>query len=291
MKQRLTLLGIRTAFRTVGRVAPEQAALWAEEVFCRPPRARVRPKEQEFLATGKPFDLPISTGTLAAWEWGAGPAVLLVHGWGSRAARFRVLAPLLVEAGFRVVAYDGPAHGCSPGKRTSLPEYSAALLEVASLLGPLHAAVGHSLGGAAIAVALHRGLRLERAALIAPFGAPPEFIDRFAKIIALPRRAQDRMVANLERRLGLRFQDLHIAELARTLHTPAMVIHDRDDEDIPFKEGRAIATAWPGSEFVETKGLGHHAIMRDPEVARRVAEFVSGRNQTTTSGGPLRPGR
>ena len=279
MKQRLTLFGIRTAFRTVGRVAPAQAAMWAEEVFCRPPRARVRPSEQEFLTTGKPFELPISTGTLAAWEWGAGPTVLLVHGWGSRAARFRVLAPLLVDAGFRVVAYDGPAHGRSPGKRTSLPEYSAALVEVASLLGALHAAVGHSLGGAAIAVALHRGLRLERAALIAPFGAPPEFIDRFAKLIALPRPAQERLVANLEKRLGLRFQDLHIADLARTLHTPALVIHDRNDEDIPLKEGRAIATAWPGSEFVETEGLGHHAIMRDAGVARRIVRFVAGRSE------------
>jgi pimeloyl-ACP methyl ester carboxylesterase len=278
VRQRLTLLGIRTAFRTVGRVAPAQAAVWAEEVFCRPPRARIRPSEQEFLAGGREFELPISSGSLVAWEWGRGPTVLLVHGWGSRAARFRMLAPLLVDAGFRVVAYDGPAHGRSPGKRTTLPEYSAALLEVTSLLGPLHAAVGHSLGGAAIAVALHRGLRLERTALIAPFGAPPEFVDRFAKVIGLPRPAQERMVANLEKRLGLRFQDLHIADLARTLHTPALVIHDRDDEDIPLKEGRAIATSWPGSEFVVTEGLGHHAIMRDPGVARRVADFVAVRS-------------
>jgi pimeloyl-ACP methyl ester carboxylesterase len=270
---------MRTAFRTVGRIAPAQAAVWAEEVFCRPPRGRIRPSEQEFLTTGTPLELPVSVGTLAAWEWGAGPTVLLVHGWGSRAARFRVLAPLIVAEGFRVVAYDGPAHGDSPGKRTSLPEYSAALLEVAAHLGPLHAAVGHSLGGAAIAVALHRGLRLERAALIAPFGAPPEFTDRFASLIALPRQAQDRMVANLEKRLGLRFQDLHIADLARTLHTPALVIHDRDDEDIPLKEGRAIASAWPGSEFLETEGLGHHQIMRDVGVARHIAAFVAGRRE------------
>lgn len=276
MRQRLTLLGIRTTFRTLGRLAPGQAAVLAEEVFCRPPRARPRAHEDEFLATGTPFDLPISTGTLKAWSWGSGETVLLVHGWGSRAARFRVLAPLLVERGFRVVAYDGPAHGQSPGKRTSLPEYSVALLEVAALLGPLHAAVGHSLGGAAVAVALHRGLRLERAALIAPFGAPPEFVDRFAKLIALPAGARDRMVANLERRLGLRFQDLHVAELARKLRTPALVIHDQDDQDIPLAEGRAIAEAWPGSRFVETKGLGHHAIMRDAAVAKSIVEFVSG---------------
>lgn len=277
MKKRLTLLGLRTTFRTVGRVAPAQAALWAEEIFCRPPRGRIRPSETEFLATGTALELPISTGTLAAWEWGTGPTVLLVHGWGSRAGRYRVIAPRIVAEGHRVVAYDGPAHGRSPGKRTSLPEYAAALLEVAERLGPLHAAVGHSLGGAAVAVALHRGLRLERAALIAPFGAPPEFTDRFASLIALPRRAQERMVANLERRLGLRFQDLQIAALARALHTPALVIHDRDDEDIPLAEGRAIATAWPGSEFVETEGLGHHQIMRDPGVARRIAAFIAGR--------------
>jgi pimeloyl-ACP methyl ester carboxylesterase len=271
----MQLFALRAAFQTAGRAAPEQAARVAERIFCRPPTARPRPREAEFLAAGTHFELESSVGTLAAWSWGEGPTVLLVHGWGSRAARFRVLAPALVSSGMRVVAYDGPAHGRSPGLETNLPEYATVLEEVTGQLGPLAAIAGHSLGGAAVALALSRGLDIPRVALIAPFGAPAGFVDRFAQLIGLPDAAQQRMVHNLERRLGLRFSDFIIANLVREVRTPALVIHDEHDEDVPLAEGRAIAAAWPGARLHTTTGLGHHAIMRDPETARVVAGFLA----------------
>jgi pimeloyl-ACP methyl ester carboxylesterase len=269
-------MAVRATLRTVGHLSPGTAARWAEGLFFRPRRAHPRPHEEAFLTSGRRFSLRSSKGTLAAWSWGEGPAVLLVHGWSSRAARFRVVAPALVSAGFRVIAYDHPAHGQSPGKRTSLVEVSATLLEVAAQTGPLHAAVGHSLGGAAIAVALSRGLGLTRAALIAPFAASPDFVDRFAELVELPDTARNQMRENIERRFGMRFDDLYIPTLAAALRTPVLIIHDRGDQDIPVAEGRAIAAAWPGAVLVETTGLGHHAIMRDEAVAGRVARFVAG---------------
>ncbi|HSB54866.1 MAG TPA: alpha/beta hydrolase, partial [Gemmatimonadales bacterium] len=257
-----------------GRLSPSLAARWAETLFFRPSRAEARPQEEEFLAEGERFSFSTSRGTLAAWAWGSGPAVLLVHGWSSRTARFRVIAPALVNSGFRVVGYDHPAHGASPGKRTSLLEVSETLLEVTQQTGPLHAAVGHSLGGAAIAVALSRGLSLERAVLIAPFSASPDFVARFAEMVNLPAAARDRMIQNIESRFQMRFQDLYIPSLVSKLTVPALIIHDREDLDIPFSEGEAIAKAWPGAEMVEAEGVGHHGIMRDEEVAARVARFL-----------------
>jgi pimeloyl-ACP methyl ester carboxylesterase len=274
---RLRLMAVRATFRTVGRVAPETAARWAEELFFRPSRARPRVHEEDFLATGRRFHFDSSHGRLAAWSWGEGPTVLLVHGWSSRAARFRVVAPLLVEAGYRVIAYDHPAHGASPGRRTSMVEVSATLLDVAAQTGPVRAAVGHSLGGAAIALALSRGLSLERAVLVAPFAASPGLVDRFAELVDLPDPARDRMRQNIEARFRLRFDELYIPRQVETLRTPVLVIHDREDEDIPLAEGEAIAQAWPGARMVRTRGLGHHAILRDPGVARLVADFVAGR--------------
>jgi len=270
----LTLLALRTAFQVVGHLAPATAARWAEAVFFRPARARPRANEEEFLAAGESFGFSTSRGRLAAWRWGRGPRVLLVHGWGSRAARFRVLAPALVEAGFQVISYDHPAHGASPGQQTSLVEVTAVLLEVAAQKAPLHAAVGHSLGGAAVAAAQARGLELNRAVLIAPFSARPDFLEQFARLVRLPDRARDRMRRNIEARFGMRFEDLYIPPRVRGLSTPALIVHDRGDLEIPFAEAEAIAAAWPGARLVATEGLGHHAIVRDPGVAARVAGFV-----------------
>ena len=56
-----------------------------------------------------------------------GSTVLMVHGWNGRGAQLGAFAPELVHAGFRVVTFDTPAHGRSPGRATNLPEISEAI--------------------------------------------------------------------------------------------------------------------------------------------------------------------
>jgi pimeloyl-ACP methyl ester carboxylesterase len=43
---------------------------------------------------------------------------------------------------------------------------------------------------------------------------------------------------------------------------------------VPYTHGSSIAEAWPGAELFTTTGLGHRAILRDPEVVRRTVEFL-----------------
>src|SRR3954467_3006002 len=112
---------LRTAFRTVGSVAPGVAARWAETIFCRPPRNNPRPLEEAFLPTGTPRPGPNAGRKLAVWAWGEGPLVILVHGWGARAGRFSEMATALLSREFRVVLFDAPAHGASEGQQASPP--------------------------------------------------------------------------------------------------------------------------------------------------------------------------
>ncbi|HEX6643298.1 MAG TPA: alpha/beta fold hydrolase [Gemmatimonadales bacterium] len=266
---------LRAAFRTVGPMAPALAARWAEAIFCRPPRQEARPAEEAFLATGRALTLPVNGMSLQAWEWGRGPLVVLAHGWGSRAGRWATLAPALVARGFRVVSYDAPAHGRSPGRLASLPEFADALLGVVATLGPARGVVGHSLGGAAIAVALDRGLRAERAVLIAAPSNPESFADRFADVLAIPPAVRRSMQANLERRLGVVWSDLHLPTIATRLATPALVVQDTDDPDVSVADAEAIAAGWNDAELMVTSGLGHRAIIRDRAVVESTVEFLA----------------
>jgi pimeloyl-ACP methyl ester carboxylesterase len=268
------LWALRTAFGTVGRVAPGVAARWAETIFCTPPRHEPRGAEEAFIATGRRFVVPWEGERLAAWEWGAGPTVVLVHGWGSRAGRLSALAAALVGSGFRVVLYDAPAHGVSTGRFASLPEFARALRGVADAVGPVYGLAGHSLGGAAISLALHAGLATERAVLIAPPSDVVVFSQAFADFVRLPPRAHAAMRRNLESRLRVRWDDIHIPTLARELRAPVLVIHDRDDPDVPFLHAEEIVGSWPAARLVATSGLGHRAILRDPAVVRSTVKFL-----------------
>jgi len=269
------VVALRAFFRSVGRVAPGTAARVGEAIFCRPPHHDARPGEAEFLATGQAFRVPHDDRELAAWTWGErGPLVLLMHGWGSRASRFRFFVPALVGAGFRVVALDGPGHGQTGGTRASLPEFADALTAVAKASGDVSGVVGHSLGGAASIFAMGRGLRPAPMVAISAPAEPGAFFQRFARHLRLTSRVRERIRESLEARFALRWSELDIPAIAARNRQPLLVIHDVDDHDVPIDDGRAIASAARG-ELVETRGLGHRAIMRDPEVVRATVAFLA----------------
>ncbi len=274
MKTAPPLWVLRTAFRAVGTVAPGIAARWAESIFCRPPRYEPRPVEEAFLATGSRQTVVCENQDLAVWGWGSGPVVILAHGWGSRAGRFSNLAAALVEGGFRVVLFDAPAHGASAGHQASLPQFSRALRAVADAIGPVYGLVGHSLGGAAVSLAMGNGLRADRAVLLAPPADVILFSHAFAEHLRIPLRAHDTMRRNLENRLQIRWEELHVPTLASRMTAPALIVHDRDDPDVPYAHGEEIARAWPGAEFLATSGLGHRSLLRDPQVIRRTLAFL-----------------
>jgi pimeloyl-ACP methyl ester carboxylesterase len=274
MKTAPPLWVLRTAFRTVGTVAPGVAARWAETIFCRPPRNEPRAIEEDFLATGTPEIVQSENQDLAVWVWGQGPAVILAHGWGSRAGRFSSLARALADNGFKVVLFDAPAHGASKGNQASLPQFASALRAVADAVGPAYGLVGHSLGGAAVSLAMGNGLTADRAVLLAPPADVVLFSHAFAEHLRIPLRAHDAMRRNLESRLQIRWEELHIPTLARRMTVPALIVHDRGDPDVPYAHGEEIARAWPRAELMTTSGLGHRSVVRDPEVIGRTLSFL-----------------
>lgn len=269
------VLALRAVFRTVGAVAPEIAARWAETLFCTPPRHEPRSGDEAFLETGRRFSVRCGDQDLAAWEWGSGPTVLLVHGWGSRAGRFSVMGRGLLAAGHRIVAFDAPAHGRSSGRLASLIEFARAIRVVADRVGPLSGVVGHSLGAAAGVLALRDGLAAERAVLLAAPADVVRFSTAFAEYFRIPHEARTAMRRNLEIRLEARWDELHIPTIVRELRTPALLVHDRGDPDVPYRQAQEIAAAWPGARLLATDGLGHRAILRDPAVVRSAVAFLA----------------
>lgn len=89
---------------------------------------------------------------LAVWEWGDpdAPAVLFAHGGFDFAGTYDTLAPLVADAGYRVVSWDQRGHGDS--QHAQLYSWEADVRDASAVLdtlGPTPVAlVGHSKGGA-----------------------------------------------------------------------------------------------------------------------------------------------
>jgi pimeloyl-ACP methyl ester carboxylesterase len=102
---------------------------------------------------------------------GDGPPVVLVHGLGANWQNWLEVIPVLVERGFRAIAFDLPGFGHSemPAESISIPGYGMvldALLDGLGVRGPA-AVVGSSMGGfIAAELAISRPQRVERLVLV-----------------------------------------------------------------------------------------------------------------------------
>lgn len=281
----------RLGLRASALVAPSLAGLWAERLFLTPPKPRYPSSEFFDLIDARQSFLRHRGRHIATWRWGPpeAPAVLLVHGWGGRATQMRRFVAHLGAAGYRVIAYDQPAHGLSDGRLSGLPDFADVLAEVARHHGGVRAVVTHSLGGPAAAIALARGLAVERAVLISPPSDLVGYSRRFARWLAIPERVRRSMQSAIEERFGVRWSELEIARLAPRLRAPALVIHDRHDAQVPWKQGAALARHWPGARLMSTRGLGHGRILEDDAVARAAVDFVAGRAAVAQAALPSLP--
>jgi pimeloyl-ACP methyl ester carboxylesterase len=91
----------------------------------------------------------------------------------------------------------------------------------------------------------------------------------------MPEPLRRAMQGAIEERYGIRWEELELARVAPRLTARALVIHDRDDRMVPWKQGAAVAQHWRDASFVTTEGLGHRRILQDEAVAAASADFIA----------------
>lgn len=293
----LPRISTNVRFAASALLAPDLAGAWAERLFLTPPRPKDAVLASLDLIDAKSGLLEHKGRAIATWTWGArsreAPAVLLAHGWGGHAAQLRGFVFPLLSAGYRVVAFDQPAHGVSEGRLTGLPDFAEVLAEVAWQAGArqgfIQGVVAHSMGGAATALAIARGLPVRRAVIIGTSLEVGAYARRFARWHGMPERVREAMQAAIEERFGVRWSQLDVAKLAPRLRVPALVIHDRDDRTVPWAEATRFARLWPQARLLLTQGLGHRRILEDEKVAHAAADFIAGRSAVAPVAAPVLP--
>jgi pimeloyl-ACP methyl ester carboxylesterase len=269
---------------------PELASSLAERLFLTPPRARDAAATALDLIDARSTIIEHKGRSIVTWRWGSreDPAVVLVHGWGGNAAQMRAFVFPLLSAGYRVIAYDQPAHGLSDGKLTGLPDFADVLGEVAAHHGNVHGVIAHSLGGAGAALALAWGkVSYRRIVLVSPPSDLVGYSRRFARWYWMPEPVRKAMQKAIEERYGVLWEEIEVPRVAPRLNAQALVIHDRDDRLMPWTHGAKVARHWPNARLLSTDGLGHRRILADESVTRSAADFIAGRATAADSPAPL----
>jgi pimeloyl-ACP methyl ester carboxylesterase len=178
------------------------------------------------------------------------------------------------------VLFDFPAHGRSAGRHTNLIACAHATREIAEELGPIHFVIAHSLGGHAALLAGGGGPPMPRAY---PFQAyvlvsmPNKFADvtrAFGERLRLRPAAQRNYKHRLEQLAHRSIAEFTGANLLAVTRRPALLLHARDDTEIPFADAEQIAAQGLPAELVGFDGLGHRKILYAPPVVRCASAYL-----------------
>ena len=267
-------------------LAPAWTARRLAARFVTPPHVAHTPLEQRAIRSGLAYRIATPMGTLAAWQFGKAdrPAIVFSHGWGGRGAQFREFVLTLLDAGYQVWLFDHVGHGLSDGHEAPITDFAAGLSAVVRHVqaGGIEVVglVGHSLGCAAIGLALRGTLRSLRDVSVVQIAPPASLIRysrHFARRLGVPERIRAAMQRRLEQRTGIAWQQLEMPQAVASLQVRALIVHDEHDRDVGIESGLAVARAWPDARFKRTSGLGHRRILRAPAVIAAVCDFIADR--------------
>lgn len=269
---------VRTAFPILEKVAPFIADRIFRLVFYVPLRYPAPEREQEIAREGTVFSLQVGDKTIRGRQWGnpTHPYVLLVHGWAGRATQFRKFIPELLAKGFFVVGPDGPAHGQSDGRATSIPEFHEMFQAVYRKFGEPKGIITHSFGGAAMLYAAMNGLPVRKLVNIASPSIGDEILKTFLRAINGSWTSAERFKRFVIQKTGKTFDEFTALHAVKHLPSPValLVINDEDDTDVVFRSAEELVKAYPTARLYRTKGLGHNRILKDEAVIAESIGFI-----------------
>lgn len=270
---------LRLSFRIGGRLSPTIAGRLAYKLWFTPTRFKLPAREKIALDSAKLSNHQIAKNNIITFSWGNEnpdtPLVLLVHGWSGRGTQLGSFVQPLLDAGYRVLSFDAPAHGKSSGKQTSLYEFADVILALQKHYGDIHAAITHSFGGPCIANAIQHGFKTNRIVSISPPATTKGLVEKFNDALHLPKKTREKMIQHIENTYSKNiWEEISMVNSIKGATIPSLLIHDTNDTDIPWQEGEAVAHAWNNAKFIKTSGLGHRRILRDDFVIKTAVAYI-----------------
>ena len=258
-------------------VSPFAASRFAARLFLTPFRYKLpeREKEMDSNSRQESIRVPAINREIIVYHYGYGlKKVLLVHGWSGRGTQLAVIAKALVDDGYGVISFDAPAHGKAPGKISMMPFFIEAVHLLEKKYGPFEAAIGHSLGGMSALKAVKDGMKLQKLVIIGTANSITHITRDFARNMKLSEKVADKMKLYLDRKFKRDMDIYSGAVSAKKVNVPTLVIHDKNDVDVPVNSAYEIRDSLENGQLFLTEKLGHRRILGNELVIKRILGFL-----------------
>lgn len=276
-KTPLLLRIIPSVFPWVERLAPGIANRFFIFLFFTPFKYAATEKERKAETFSQKFTISVLNKKIQCYRWGTSTkTVLVVHGWAGRATQFRRFIKPLLETGYQVVGFDGPAHGQSEGRSTNPQEFRAVIEQLVNQIGTVKAILTHSFGGITALYAVTNGVPVNTVVNIASPTISDEIINTYLKAIGGSKKTGDAFKKYVLKQTGKPFSDFSALEFIK--HAPKdlnlLLVHDEGDKDVTIDHPKELVKRFPKAQLIQTKGLGHTRILKDNNVIQDIVTFI-----------------
>lgn len=268
---------IRWGYPKVEAICPPLAYRFFATLFFTPLKYQATEKERKAETFGEKFSVTAAGKKIQCYRWGnSDKSVVVVHGWAGRATQFRRFVKPFISAGYQVIGFDGPAHGQSEGKRTTIVEFEETLKKVYEKIGVPEAIIAHSFGGGAVLFAAKNGLPVKKIINIASPTIGDKIIDTYLKAIGGSEKTKAFFKKFIQQKYGKPFEEFTASHIIKQIIQPVevLLVHDEDDKEVSMEHPLELLRQYPSARLLKTKGLGHTRILKDDRVINEIVTFV-----------------
>ena len=272
-------------FKVAGNIAPNTTIRILVKLLYTPRKREFKPdhiacmnKAETFKFEVDEFRNPKKKLKLQCYTWGTGEkTVLLVHGWDARAMDFYKMIPVLVENGYKVIAFDGPGHGQSEGERSNLVDFKELMYElIKKKIGVPYAIIGHSMGGgAATYLLMDYDIRIKRLVTIAIPTISKRFFDGMFAAMKVPLRTQRTFYKSMEEEFGEPIEKYNLVERKEPIKADdILMVYDEDEDVVPYKDVKEFLARHSEIKTFNMRGIGHYRIIKNKQVIDEIIRFL-----------------
>lgn len=275
-----TLRLLQFTYNTIGRVFPSYFGNRAYDLWFTTTKFKAPNIEKSAIKTATTESVEVNGLKVAVYIWQHEQieplsTLLFIHGWTGRGTQVVNYIEPLTAMGYRVISFDGPAHGKTSGTQTSMLEMTDTVFALHKRYGDFDAAITHSFGGMVLCFAMSLGLKIKNAALICPPSSFEIILDNFQRTLKIPDSVMQVMTRKSYATHGHVIRELvNMENNVKNCSCNALLIHDEEDDEISWHSSEKIAKSWPGARLIKTRGLGHRRIVRDERVVQHVITFL-----------------
>lgn len=269
---------IKRSAKVLSFFSDNLAVKFAMKLFVTPIKFPTPNREKNMEKKSKifPLELPKAKKDFVVYENGNGSKkALVIHGWNGRGTQLVSIIKELIDLDYTVISFDAPGHGKSSKNTAIMTEFMEAAFVLERYYKEFDLIIGHSLGAMTTVNVLGRGFKARKAVIIGSGDKIINIITDFVKNIGLKERIVPKLKKAFETKYKEKIEDYTVHEHAKNIDIPILIIHDKNDIDVPFTASEQIHKNAKHSKLIITEKLGHRKVLGDSQVINQIKEFIN----------------